>query len=90
MSKTQSKNSKALERVELSEIGLYLRVISREYPDVKDYEKLAQLISEEFNVICDSELIRQYEELDYEHRDFMDRLYHAISMGHIDPPNYEF
>lgn len=90
MSKMLSKNSKALERVELSEIGLYLRVISREYPEVKDYDKLAQLISEEFNVICESDLIRQYEELEFEHRDFVDRIYHAIAMGYLEKPDYEW
>jgi hypothetical protein len=89
MSKTQLKSSKTLEKVELSDVGLYLRVISQEYPDVKDYEELAKLISENFQVICTADIIKQYEELDIEHRDFMDRIHHAIAMGYIDPPMFE-
>lgn len=67
------KNSKKLlkeSEVQLSDLGLYLKLISMEYPGVESAEELADLISKEFNVICTALDVKGYHQVcvheDYE------------------------
>lgn len=57
------------QRVKLSEIGFYLRIIQMDYSP-KSTREMAQLISEHFNVICIEEDIHYYEQLHQEQEDY--------------------
>lgn len=49
--------------VELHELGTMLKTIYLDHPDVKDYSKLAKLISDHFNVNCTENDIMGYYEI---------------------------
>jgi hypothetical protein len=57
-----SKHINERERVELADMGVYLRLIRLDYQCDSD-EQLANLISEQFNVDCRTEDIENYERL---------------------------
>lgn len=54
-------------RIEIEEIGLYLRTIQIDYPN-KNNKEMAELISRHFDVICEEEDIDNYHVL-YEHHE---------------------
>jgi hypothetical protein len=47
--------------IQVYEIGDMLKLIALEHPEIKDYEKLSQIISSKFNVICTPDDIQRYE-----------------------------
>jgi len=55
--------SKKKKKITAFEIGLMLKTVSMDNPDVDNPEKLAELISEEFNVICKKEDVIGYHAL---------------------------
>lgn len=58
------------EKVLIQNLGTYIRVIQMDY-NPKNNEELAELISQEFNVVCTEEDIEHYEELCEEHEFLM-------------------
>lgn len=61
---------KSTKKVQLSNLGTFLRLIALEYPDIKGAQKLAEKVSAEFNVICTEEDILGYEKLHIEFEDY--------------------
>tara|TARA_R100001530_G_scaffold126339_1_gene95157 strand:+ start:456 stop:704 length:249 start_codon:yes stop_codon:yes gene_type:complete len=58
----------ALPPIQVEDIGLYVRVIARDY-EVTDNKQIAELITEYFGVYCTEEDINNYESLWY-HEDY--------------------
>lgn len=58
--------TKNARRVRMDEIGMFLRTIELEFKPVSNKER-AELIQQNFNVLCDEEDINHYEELEYFH-----------------------
>jgi hypothetical protein len=56
------KNTEYIRKVQMDEIGLFLRTIEAEY-NPKDNQEMANLITQFFNVICTEEDIEHYEAL---------------------------
>ncbi len=53
---------KKSKKVRMEDIGLYIRTITMDY-NPKNQKELAELISEQFDVICTEEDIAHYDEL---------------------------
>jgi len=70
------------QKVKLSEIGLYLRIIQMDY-NPQSIQELAELIEEHFNVICTEEDIRYYEQLHQEQEDY-EKLSRMIEFGNLE------
>jgi hypothetical protein len=58
-------------RIEIEEIGLYLRTIQMDYSP-KNNKEMAELISKHFNVICEEEDVDNYHVL-YEHHEELNK-----------------
>lgn len=71
----QTSNKK---RVEIEEIGLYLRTIQAEYSP-KNNKEMAELISEHFPVICLEEDVDQYHVMYDHHEELIKRDYELES-----------
>ena len=70
------------QKVKLSEIGLYLRIIQMDYSP-QSIQELAELIEEHFNVICTEEDVRYYEQLHQEQEDY-EKLSRMVEFGNLE------
>ena len=70
------------QKVKLSEIGLYLRIIQMDY-NPQSIQELAELIEEHFNVICTEEDVRYYEQLHQEQEDY-EKLSRMVEFGNLE------
>lgn len=66
--------------IDLSTLGLKLRLIHLEYPEVEAFEELAVLISEVFKVNCTVDDIRKYMDL-HTHSENLERESNLIKYG---------
>ena len=66
--KSLKKQSKKALR--LDDLGHYLKLISIEYPELKEAKELAEKVSDEFNVKCTEKDILGYHELHVEFEDY--------------------
>lgn len=73
------------EHVKIEDIGMYLRLIHMDY-EPKNNNELAELISENFNVICIARDIEVYETLHVNYQDYEDyeKLSRMIENGNVE------
>ena len=64
--KKQLKKSK----VKLSDLGLYLKLVYLEYPEVEAPQELAEKVSAEFNVVCTKKDVLGYLDLHVQYEDY--------------------
>ena len=70
------------EQVKIADIGLYLRLMHMDYQPTTN-EELANLISENFNVICHAKDIEVYEKLHIEYEDY-EKLSRMMQNGNLE------
>jgi len=63
------KNIKTHKKIELNEIGFYLRLIHQEYGQCSNL-RYAQLIEENFDLVCTEQDVNNYQELHVQLEDF--------------------
>lgn len=63
------KNTTEAKRIEVAEIGFYLRLVRQEY-GIQTTQQYADLITEDFNILCTKQNIEDYERLHIEMEDY--------------------
>ena len=63
------KNTLNIKKIKVEELGFYLRLVKSEY-GIKSNEIYADLITENFNLLCTVEDIENYERLHIEMEDY--------------------
>jgi len=73
-------NVKRHKKVELNEIGFYLKLINQEYGQCSNL-RYAQLIEQEFDLVCTEQDVNNYQQLHVELEDF-EKVSRMLSEGY--------
>lgn len=73
---------KTKERVELHQLGIMLRLVAEEFPELTEYKDIAEAVSEYFEVICTEEDVIGYHRLHIEHEQIIHEDYELEAKRH--------